>query len=401
MSLLDRHLSFLEALRGAGLPVSLAEDLDAVAALTAVTWEDRALVREAYAATLVKRRSQRADLRHPLRPVVPAPGRAGVRRRGGRRPPRRPRTPRRRRVLGRAGPRRRGGAGVAARAAGRHARRGRGRDRGRGHRRAGRRGDRHLRPAARGRARVRRLVVLRRPPAGRPRAARRAPGPRAAGGRERRGARPAYGRAPHRRLHRGRGGRGAAAYRGGEGGRPRRAHRRTAHHRPARLPLRAALGPRRAAPPGAPAGAPAGHPADPGAPRAAPRPAGLPAYGAGLAVDRRRTPGDPAQAQATAPHRPGGAVRRERVGGQLRAVHAAAGARAARSVPEPARLHLRRPGPRGDPPPAPAGRPRRGDGRPGRQRVARRAVGAHQLWPRVHPVRRGARRCARADGPRC
>ncbi|NPC98193.1 VWA domain-containing protein [Nocardioides sp. zg-DK7169] len=60
MSLLDRHLSFLEALRGAGLPVSLAEDLDAVAALTAVTWGDRALVREAYAATLVKRRSQRA-----------------------------------------------------------------------------------------------------------------------------------------------------------------------------------------------------------------------------------------------------------------------------------------------------------------------------------------------------
>ncbi|WP_166389350.1 VWA domain-containing protein [Nocardioides ochotonae] len=59
MSLLDRHLSFLEALRGAGLPVSLAEDLDAVAALTAVTWEDRALVREAYAATLVKRRTQR------------------------------------------------------------------------------------------------------------------------------------------------------------------------------------------------------------------------------------------------------------------------------------------------------------------------------------------------------
>ncbi|WP_228387686.1 hypothetical protein [Nocardioides sp. dk884] len=59
MSLLDRHLSFLEALRGAGLPVSLAEDLDAVAALTAVTWEDRALVREAYAATLVKRRAQR------------------------------------------------------------------------------------------------------------------------------------------------------------------------------------------------------------------------------------------------------------------------------------------------------------------------------------------------------
>ena len=33
MALVDRHIAFLEALRGAGLPVSLAEDLDAVAAL--------------------------------------------------------------------------------------------------------------------------------------------------------------------------------------------------------------------------------------------------------------------------------------------------------------------------------------------------------------------------------
>ena len=34
--LVDRHLAFLEALRGAGLSVSLAEDLDAVSALSAL-----------------------------------------------------------------------------------------------------------------------------------------------------------------------------------------------------------------------------------------------------------------------------------------------------------------------------------------------------------------------------
>ena len=43
--LIDRHIDFLEALRGAGLPVSLAEDLDAVAALSALPWHDRATVR--------------------------------------------------------------------------------------------------------------------------------------------------------------------------------------------------------------------------------------------------------------------------------------------------------------------------------------------------------------------
>ena len=57
--LLDRHIAFLEALRGAGLPVSLAEDLDAVAALTALDWDQRATVWAAYAATLVKKHSQR------------------------------------------------------------------------------------------------------------------------------------------------------------------------------------------------------------------------------------------------------------------------------------------------------------------------------------------------------
>lgn len=57
--LLDRHIAFLEALRGAGLPVSLAEDLDAVAALTSVEWTDRRVVHDVYAATLVKRQAQR------------------------------------------------------------------------------------------------------------------------------------------------------------------------------------------------------------------------------------------------------------------------------------------------------------------------------------------------------
>jgi uncharacterized protein with von Willebrand factor type A (vWA) domain len=57
--LLDRHLAFIEALRGAGLSVSLAEDLDSVTALGAVGWGDRAHVRDVLAATLVKKQSQR------------------------------------------------------------------------------------------------------------------------------------------------------------------------------------------------------------------------------------------------------------------------------------------------------------------------------------------------------
>jgi uncharacterized protein with von Willebrand factor type A (vWA) domain len=57
--LVDRHIAFLEALRTAGLPVSLAEDLDAVAALRALDWDHREVVRAGYAATLVKKQSQR------------------------------------------------------------------------------------------------------------------------------------------------------------------------------------------------------------------------------------------------------------------------------------------------------------------------------------------------------
>lgn len=57
--LLDRHLAFVEALRGAGLSVSLAEDLDSLAALGAVRWGDRDTVRDAFAATMVKKQGQR------------------------------------------------------------------------------------------------------------------------------------------------------------------------------------------------------------------------------------------------------------------------------------------------------------------------------------------------------
>jgi uncharacterized protein with von Willebrand factor type A (vWA) domain len=59
MSLLDRHIGFVEALRAAGMQVSLAEDLDAATALTLVDWDDRETVREAYAATLLKRQAHR------------------------------------------------------------------------------------------------------------------------------------------------------------------------------------------------------------------------------------------------------------------------------------------------------------------------------------------------------
>ena len=59
MSLLDRHIAFVEALRSAGLPVSLSEGLDAVHAITGLGLSDRETVRAAYAATLVKRQPHR------------------------------------------------------------------------------------------------------------------------------------------------------------------------------------------------------------------------------------------------------------------------------------------------------------------------------------------------------
>jgi len=59
MSLLDTHIGFVEALRSAGVSVSLAEGLDAIEAMRRIGWGDRDVVRTAYAATLVKKQTQR------------------------------------------------------------------------------------------------------------------------------------------------------------------------------------------------------------------------------------------------------------------------------------------------------------------------------------------------------
>ncbi|MDN5893664.1 MAG: VWA domain-containing protein [Nocardioides sp.] len=58
--LVDRHVAFVEALRAAGLPVSLAEDVDAARAITRLPLDDREILRTAYAATLVKRETHRS-----------------------------------------------------------------------------------------------------------------------------------------------------------------------------------------------------------------------------------------------------------------------------------------------------------------------------------------------------
>jgi uncharacterized protein len=57
--LLDRHTGFVAALRGAGLPVSLAEGLDAVRAMAVIDLADREALRAAYATTVVKRPAHR------------------------------------------------------------------------------------------------------------------------------------------------------------------------------------------------------------------------------------------------------------------------------------------------------------------------------------------------------
>ncbi|MFG1945196.1 VWA domain-containing protein [Nonomuraea sp. NPDC048826] len=59
MSLVDRHVGFVHALRDAGLPVSLAEGLDAARALGVIDLVERESLREAYAATLVKKPAYR------------------------------------------------------------------------------------------------------------------------------------------------------------------------------------------------------------------------------------------------------------------------------------------------------------------------------------------------------
>lgn len=59
MSLLDRHVAFVDALRAAGLPVSLSEGLDATRAVEAIGLGERESLRATYAATLVKRQPHR------------------------------------------------------------------------------------------------------------------------------------------------------------------------------------------------------------------------------------------------------------------------------------------------------------------------------------------------------
>jgi uncharacterized protein with von Willebrand factor type A (vWA) domain len=58
--LIDRHVQFVGALRAAGLPVSMAESLDATQAMAAVDLREREQLRAGYAAALVKRAAHRA-----------------------------------------------------------------------------------------------------------------------------------------------------------------------------------------------------------------------------------------------------------------------------------------------------------------------------------------------------
>lgn len=59
MALLERHLAFIEALREAGLQVSLAEDLDSVLAVETLGLTEREALRAGLAATLLKRQTHR------------------------------------------------------------------------------------------------------------------------------------------------------------------------------------------------------------------------------------------------------------------------------------------------------------------------------------------------------
>lgn len=59
MTVLDRHVEFVAALRAAGLTISVAEDMDAIGALRELDLLDRAGLRAGYAAALVKRQAHR------------------------------------------------------------------------------------------------------------------------------------------------------------------------------------------------------------------------------------------------------------------------------------------------------------------------------------------------------
>src|SRR3954447_24205755 len=81
--LIDRHVAFVEALRGAGLPVSLVESLDAARAMATVDLLDREQLRAAYAATSVKHAAHRAPFGRLFvlwrRAAAGAPGSGGAR----------------------------------------------------------------------------------------------------------------------------------------------------------------------------------------------------------------------------------------------------------------------------------------------------------------------------------
>ena len=57
--LTERHIGFVEALRAAGVPVSLAEDVEAATAIGTLGLAERETLRATYAATLVKRAAHR------------------------------------------------------------------------------------------------------------------------------------------------------------------------------------------------------------------------------------------------------------------------------------------------------------------------------------------------------
>ena len=294
--LVDRHVDFLDALRAAGLQVSLAEGVDAVAALSALRWDDRETLRTAYAATLVKRQSHRPtfdtlfDLYFP--PLV-----------GAAREPSRGREPERATTAARRG--RCASDLLAALVAGDlEAQQAAGRRRGRPVRR-----DAGPWPGLSGWSAY--TALRRLSPddlVARIVEALTADGPHRGGGRA--------ARRPPRRLVRGDGrGGGPSADRRGEGPRPRR----RGGGAPSLDRLDFTRGqegrPRGDAPRDLPAGPPAGHPAGPRAARPAPRPARLPADRPGVDVDRRRAADHPPPTAAAAPHRARGALRRERVGG--------------------------------------------------------------------------------------
>src|SRR4051812_36452479 len=58
--LIDRHVQFVGALRTAGLPVSMAESLDATQAMAVVDLREREQLRAGYAAALARRGAHRA-----------------------------------------------------------------------------------------------------------------------------------------------------------------------------------------------------------------------------------------------------------------------------------------------------------------------------------------------------